>query len=274
MRKFRQGTVRLLVATDVAARGLDVEDITHVIHYNLPDEVETYTHRSGRTARAGKSGDSIVLINIKERHRIRELEKKGDIRFKFDKIPDGRAICKKQLFNLVEKIVQTDVNQEEIADYLPTVYDALGNFDKEELIQRFVSAEFSRFLEYYRHAGDINVNTGSETKTAVKPGKRKDRIQAKTPPKTQRFFINIGRLDKINEGAIVRLICDKSGIRSNKIGEIDLKREFSFFEVEKSAARKVSSSFHNARLDGRPVQIQKVIKKKKHRKGERRISCR
>lgn len=269
MRKFRHGTVRILVATDVAARGLDVEDITHVIHYNLPDEAETYTHRSGRTARAGKSGASIALINTKEMRRVRELEKRGNIRFEFGKIPDGRVICEKQLFGLVEKIVHTDVNQEEIADYLPAVYDALGRFDKEELIKRFVSAEFNRFLEYYRHAGDINVKTGPETAAASKPTKRKYRLKEK---KTQRFFINVGRLDKINEGAIVRLICDKSGIRSSMIGEIDLNREFSFFEVEKSTAGRVRNSFNNARLDGRPVQVRKVLKKKKHRKGKRRIS--
>jgi len=269
MRKFRQQNVRILVATDVAARGLDVDDITHVIHYRLPDEAEIYTHRSGRTARAGKSGASIALINIKETHRVKEIERKRKIRFEFGKIPNGRAICEKQLFGLVKKIVQTDVNQEEIADYLPAVYDALGEFDKDELIKRFVSAEFNRFLEYYRDAGDINVKTnpGKESKkiSALKPVKRKNHLRGK---KTQRFFISVGRLDKINEGAIVRLVCDHTGIRSNKIGEIDLNREYSFFEVEKSFARKVRKGFNNAKLDGRPVQVQKVLNK--GRSAERR----
>jgi ATP-dependent RNA helicase DeaD len=264
MRKFRQGTVRILVATDVAARGLDVEDITHVIHYNLPDEAETYTHRSGRTARVGKFGASIALVNTREMGRVRELEERVDIRFRFGKIPRGRAICEKQLFGLVEKIVHTDVKQEEIAGYLPAVYDALGRFDKKELITRFVSAEFNRFLDYYRHTGDINVKGNSKRSEASRPSRRKDPLKGK---KTQRFFISVGRLDKVNEKGMVRLICDKSGIRPSMIGDIALKREFSFFEVEKSAAGKVGNSFHNVLLGGRPVQVRKVLKKDNHGKG-------
>ncbi len=269
MRKFRQGTVKILVATDVAARGLDVDDITHVIHYRLPDESEIYTHRSGRTARVGKSGTSIVLINVKEKGRVNMLEKKGNLKFQFGKIPNGRAICKRQLFNLVDKIVQTDVNQEGIADYLPAIYDSLEDLDKKELIKRFVSAEFSRFLEYYQDAGDINVKSSREDSTVHKPEKKRAYFKGK---KTQRFFISVGKLDKINKGAIVRLICDNSGIRSNLIGDIDLNREFSFFEVEKSASRNIRKSFAKARLNGRPVQVHRVLKKEKHSKGEMRIS--
>ena len=226
-----------------------------MIHYNLPDEMESYTHRSGRTARAGKTGVSIALVNTREKHRIRALEKKCNIRFKFRKIPTGRAICEKQLFGLVERIIHTDVDPEKIADYLPTVCKALSRFDREELIQRFVLAEFNRYLEYYRHAGDINVETGPKTAGAFGSSKSKKHVKTK---KTQRFFINVGRLDKINEGTIVRLICDKSGIRSNMIGKIDLNREFSFFEVEKRAAGIVRNSANNIRLDGRPVQVRSV----------------
>ena len=270
MRKFRQGTVKILVATDVAARGLDVNDITHVIHYRLPDESEIYTHRSGRTARAGKSGTSIVLINVKEKGRVNMLGKKGNLKFQFGKIPDGRAICKKQLFNLVDKIVQTDVNQEGIAGYLPAIYDSLEGLDKEELIKRFVSAEFNRFLDYYRDAGDINVKSSKEASAIHKPVKKRERFEGK---KTQRFFISVGKLDKINKGAIVRLVCDNSGIRSNLIGDIDLNSELSFFEVEKSASRKIRKSFANARLNGRPVQVHRVLKKEQHHnKEEMRIS--
>ena len=265
MRKFRQGTIRILVATDVAARGLDVEDITHIVHYRLPDEPGIYTHRSGRTARAGKSGISIALINKKEMGRIRMLESKGHIRFEFGKIPKGRAICEKQLFGLVEKIIHTDVNQKEIADYFPAVYDALGGFDKEELIKRFVSAEFNRFLEYYRHAGDINVKIAPKSSVAPKPSKKGNQLKGK---KTHRFFISLGRLDKITEGAIVRLICDKSGIRSNMIGDIDLNREFSFFEVEDKAGRKIRNSFNNVSLNGRPIRVREVFRKPEHRNQE------
>ncbi len=286
MRTFRTGTVRILVATDVAARGLDVEDITHVIHYRLPDEADVYTHRGGRTGRAGKSGVSLALISPRERSRIRTLEKRGNIRFAFHKLPDGRAICEKRITGLVDKIVAADVNRKEIDDYLPAVYEALGQFDKEELIKRLAAAEFNRLFDYYRHAGDIDAKprprktasrkpvSGSRKRTwqnAVKPtadrfvksaakraSKRKKHFKVKN---THRFFINVGRLDKINEGAIVRLLCDKSGIRSHMIGQIDLKREFSFFEVEKSVAERVRHFTHNAKLDGRQILIRPVVKK-------------
>ncbi|GBC63996.1 DEAD/DEAH box helicase [Desulfonema ishimotonii] len=271
MRKFRQKTIRILVATDVAARGLDVEDISHVIHHRLPDEPEVYTHRSGRTARAGKSGESVALVNAKEVYRVRRLEKQGDIRFTFGKIPAGRDICKKRLFSMVEKIVQTDDHPAEIEEYLPAVYAALEGLDKEALIRRIVSEEFTRLLEYYRHAEDINVRTRSEKRPASKDYKRADRRTDKRPDrkksringkKSQRFFINVGRLDKINEGTIVRWLCDKSGIRSGMIGEIALKREFSFFEVDGSAAGRVLSAVKNAKIDGRQVQVREVGAKK------------
>ena len=279
MRKFRQRTIRILVATDVAARGLDVDDITHVIHYNLPDETEVYTHRSGRTARAGKHGASLALVNMKEKYRIQLIEKRCKIHFDWGKLPDGPAICKKQLLHQIDKIVDTEVNDADIAAYLPAIHTALSGLDKEELIKRFVSAEFSRFIEYYRHAGDINVKpqkrvTGTKKPNShLKPHKKyaagTETAKSKPPVtsringrKTQRFFINVGRLDKINAGAIVRLICDHAGIRSNKIGQIDLKREFSFFEVEHRVADKVRQSIKNARLDGRAVKIQAIIENK------------
>ncbi len=286
MGKFRSASVRILVATDVAARGLDVDDITHVIHYNLPDETEVYTHRSGRTARAGKCGASIALINMKEKYRVQLIEKRCKIRFDFGKLPVGKEICKKQLLSQIGKIVDAEVNDDDFADYLPAVYEALSGIDKEDLIKRFVSSEFTRFIEYYRHAGDINVKTektagawtGAKTgakagaKTGAKAGTRtgtkagalkqkpssRDRMKGK---KTQRFFINVGRLDKINPGAIIRLVCDQSGIRSNMIGQIDLKREFSFFEVDAQAAGKVRQFVKNARIDGRAVKVREVVEK-------------
>jgi ATP-dependent RNA helicase DeaD len=258
MRKFRQGTIQILVATDVAARGLDVDDITHVIHYRLPDEAEIYTHRSGRTARAGKSGTSISLINIKEKGRVNRLEKMGSIKIQFGRIPNGRDICKKQLLNMIDKIMRTDVNQDEMADYLPAIYDSLEGIDKEELITRFVSTEFNRFLKYYRDAGDINVKSSREASAVHRPAKQRESFKGK---KTQRFFISVGKLDKITKGEIVRLICENTGIRADLIGEIDLNREFSFFEVEKSASRKIRKSFTKTRLNGRPVQVHRVLKK-------------
>jgi len=259
MKKFRERTLQLLVATDVAARGLDVDDITHVINYNLPDEPERYTHRSGRTARAGKSGVSIILVNTREVRRIKELESKSGIRFEYKKIPCGRAVCEKQLYAMVGRLVSAEVNKKEIDDYLPPVFETLSALSKEELIRRVVSAEFNRFLDYYRGAEDINVRV---KKRQTKADKAKHRLAGNT----QRFFMNVGRLDKLKEGAIVRLVCDKSGISSRKLGRIELKREFSFFDVEKSVAKKVLKSLKGATLDGRKIRTQFAEQKKKTRK--------
>lgn len=273
MRKFRNQSVKILVATDVAARGLDVDDITHVIHYKLPEEASIYTHRSGRTARAGKSGASVVLLNLNESRKIRDLERSG-ITFEAKQIPSGRAICEKQLFFLVEKIVQTEINRDEIEDFLPAVYEALGGFEKEELIQRFVSAEFSRFLDYYRHAADINVKPGKgkrgknayerEQPGRGRRGKEKGSVRSQGKPRMEnahRFFINVGKMDNIGAGAIVRLVCEKAHIPSEMIGGIKLNREFSFFEVDQDIAEHVKASLRNASLDGRRVEISDVRRK-------------
>jgi ATP-dependent RNA helicase DeaD len=157
MQKFRIRHIRLLVATDVAARGIDVDDLTHIINYNLPDDLDSYTHRSGRTGRAGKAGTSIVLINLKERHLIKQIEKKINKPFISAKVPGGREICEKQLFAMVDKMEKVDIEQKDIDTYLPVIYRKLEWLDKEDIIKRFVALEFNRFLEYYRNAKDLNV---------------------------------------------------------------------------------------------------------------------
>jgi ATP-dependent RNA helicase DeaD len=257
MRKFRQKNITILVATDVAARGIDVDDITHVIHYKLSDEVAAYTHRSGRTARAGKSGVSIALINMHERRRITELERRNNIQIRLEKVPDAKAICENQLIALLNRVIDCEVNEEAIQDYLPPAYEALCHLDKKEIIKRFVSVEFNHFLEYYRNAADINVKP--RAKSDRQPGqqrsdnqKRRGKMQAYD---TKRFSINVGRVHKVNAGAIVRLICEHAGIKSNQIGTIDLGRDQSFFEVSKESITAVRSGSDNMRLDGRKVSI-------------------
>lgn len=264
MRKFRERSLQILVATDVAARGLDVDDITHVINYNLPDEPERYTHRSGRTARAGKSGTSIVLVNTREARRLTELERRTGVAFQTGRVPQGKDICEKHLFAMVNRMVQVEVNQEEIEPYLPPVYKALGELSKQELIQRFVSTEFNRFLDYYRDAEDLNARPTDRPQREKKPAKR-------TLAETQTFFINVGRLDNINEGAIVRLICDKAAIRSHSIGQIAIKREYSFFDVDHKMAQKVYQALKGTKLDNRTIEIRfadtlPVTAKKKKRR--------
>ena len=157
MQKFRIRHVKLLVATDVAARGLDVNDLTHIINYNLPEDILVYAHRSGRTGRAGKAGISIAIINLKEKHLIKQIEKKINKTFVAAKVPGGREICEKQLFSMISKMEQVEIENTEIDTYLPTIYRKLEWLDKEEIIKRFVALEFNRFLEYYKNARDINV---------------------------------------------------------------------------------------------------------------------
>ncbi len=224
MRKFRRGSVRILVATDVAARGLDVDDITHVIHYNLSDGVDIYTHRSGRTGRVGKSGISIALVTSKEISRIHMLGKRLNILFEFNKVPAGKAIC--------EKRYADDIN----ATTKPRA--------KTRPEPKNVGEFRAKTRPESKNVGEFRAKTG--------PVKRKKRLES---GKTRRFFINVGKLDKINKGAIVRLICDKSGIDSDMIREISLNREFSFFEVEKQAAERVHNSSNYAKLGGRTVQV-------------------
>lgn len=269
MQSFRNKSIQLLVATDVAARGLDVDDISHVINYNFPNEGTTYTHRSGRTARAGKSGISIALMNTRERRKMAEVERKSGIKFNYAKVPSGYAICEKQLYAMVRKLVNVDINHKEIGKFLAPVYETLDDLSKEELIQRVISIEFNRFLDYYKDARDINVGSKPKAeKKAEKKGPAKGKSRAtkdshrRKDRNTRNFFINVGKMDNIRKGAITRLLCDRSGIRADQIGKIEILREFSFFEIESQAADTVLKSMKHAKLDGRVVMVQPAQKKK------------
>lgn len=267
MGKFRSRGIQLLVATDVAARGLDVEDISHIINYNFPDEADTYTHRSGRTARAGKSGVSIVLMNTRERRKLTEVEHKAGIRFQSEKVPTGYAICEKQLYAMVNRLVDVDVKDEEVGKFLGPVYQTLAGLSREDLIKRVVSIEFNRFLDYYRNSQDINISDrpAPRPRPEKKSGK-KEFFKEKAEPfqprgsrpdrETKSFFINVGKMDNIRHGAITRLLCAQTGISTAQIGKIEILREFSFFEVESHVADTVLKSMRHAKLDGRDVIVQ------------------
>lgn len=244
MKRFRNRQVQMLVATDVAARGIDVDDVTHVINYNLPDEIENYTHRSGRTARAGKHGISVVIINMKEVYRIREMERLVGKQFRKQNIPNGKEVCEKQLFKLIEKIHDAEVNEADIAQYLPKIYEQLKDISKEELIKRFVSDEFSRFLTYYRNAPDLNVENRTVERT-TRDGKSHSR-----------FFISIGMMDGMDKGQLLRFICDTTNLEGSNIGRIEIKHSFSFFEVESELEDILLAAFKDITYRGRQVKVE------------------
>ena len=218
MKRFRNKTLQMLVATDVAARGIDVENITHVINYNLPEDDESYTHRSGRTARAGRSGMSIAIVTKRDIGRIKDLERKIGKPFKKSRIPSGVDVCEKQLFHLVHKLHHVEVMDEEIEKYLPKIYDELNSLSKEELIKRFVSEEFNRFYNYYQNAPDLN--DGASEGGGSSNGR------------TARFFLNLGHYDGLNKLMLKDYLADITRIHPRMIFNIDIKDSFSFFETE------------------------------------------
>jgi len=244
MGRFRDRSLQMLIATDVAARGIDVSNITHIINYELPDEIENYTHRSGRTARAGKSGVSISIINQKEIYKIRQLEKQLNKKFTFGRVPDGFAVCEKQLFHLIGRVHTVEVNEKAIESYLPKIYDELNDLTKEEVIKRFASLEFNRFLDYYRNAPDINVDLS-----------RRDHGRNEVMRIGSRMFISLGAVDGFDNSKMLRYICETSGIEGSAIGRIDIKGVYSFVDVDKSVADKVMESFKGEVYRSRPVRV-------------------
>ncbi|MDR0756640.1 MAG: DEAD/DEAH box helicase, partial [Tannerella sp.] len=241
MQKFRIRNLQLLVATDVAARGLDVDDLTHIFHYGLPDETESYTHRSGRTGRAGKTGISIAICHIREKKKLREIGKIISKAFEKGTLPTGKAICEKQLFNLVDQIEKVKVNEEEIASLMPSVFRKLEWLEKEDIIKRLISLEFNRMIDYYRDADEIEVVDESSSR---KEGGKEDRKERgghrsrRAEEGYRRFFLNFGKADGLYPNQLIELInrCVPGKV---PVGRIDLRDTFSFFEVEKGEAQRV-----------------------------------
>jgi ATP-dependent RNA helicase DeaD len=219
MKRFRSHTLQMLVATDVAARGIDVSDITHVINYNLPEDVENYTHRTGRTARAGKSGIAIAIITPKDNGKIKDIERIIKKKFEKKEVPNGSDVCEKQLFNLVHKLHNVEVKDDEIESFLPAIYDELKELSKEELIKRVISEEFNRFHDYYQNAPDLNIVKGSVD-------------GAFGNSRTTRFFVNMGMMDGFNINSLKEFLADAVKVHGRMIFNVDVKSSFSFFETE------------------------------------------
>ena len=262
MQKFRQRHLQLLVATDVASRGLDVNDLTHVINYGLPDDTESYTHRSGRTGRAGKTGISIAIINLRERGKMREIERIINKKFIIGEMPTGKQICEQQLIKLIDDIEKVKVNEEEIESFLPGIYRKLEWLSKEDLIKRVVSMEFNRFLDYYSNAPEIETPSTSDRRSEREPKERKDygSSREKTERKAEkgytRLFLNLGKTDGFYANQIIELINRNMKKQRTTIGRIDLMQNFSFFEVAEKQANDVINALNKVNLNGRKVIVE------------------
>ena len=278
MSRFRSKHLQMLVATDVAARGLDVNELTHVINYNLPDDPEVYIHRSGRTGRAGKKGISITLIHMREKGKLRDVEKKVGKKFVKVPVPLGKEICEKQLFNLIDRVEKVDVNDENIAEFMPVIYKKLAWLEREELIKHFVSVEFNRFLKYYENAKDINVDEAREKESMRKErgdrGRGRDRGDRGNRERgdrgrgrrgngnMSRFFFSLGKKSGVNKRAIIDLINQNTPGKSIDIGSIEVLKGFSFFEIDSNYEKEITKAFKNARFRGQKVNIEIANKKK------------
>ena len=245
MKHYRERSLQLLVATDVAARGIDVNDITHVINYQLPDETEIYTHRSGRTARAGKYGISISIINTKDIYKIRQIERLLNTKFTYAKVPGGVEVCEQQLIALMKKIKQVEINQQGIAKYLPAIFEELKELDKDELIIRMVSLEFNRFLEYYRNAGDLNIDFSKKDHGRGGEGR-------KAGPS---MFINLGTMDGLDNEKMITYLTETTGLPADAFGRMNIKSVYSFIDIKESDLKKAAESFKNEFYKDRKVRV-------------------
>ena len=282
MQKFRQHTVQLLVATDVAARGLDVDELTHVINYGLPDDIESYTHRSGRTGRAGRSGTSISIIHIKEKGKVRAIENQIQKKFVPGILPTGQEICAKQLLKVIDDIEKVEVDEDMIAPFLPEVYRKFDMMEKEDLIKRMVSMEFNTFLNYYKNAPEIiqpsekgdrkNERRGEGEKRNYKDRKneRGNSRSRTAEPGYTRLFINIGKKDHVTPKSFMGFINRVSQGTNIELGRIDLLQNFSFFEVPERQAKTAIKVLAGTDFDGRTVNVEITDNNDKNQHGNDR----
>ena len=266
MQKFRLRNLQLLVATDVAARGLDVDDLTHIINYGLPEDDDIYTHRSGRTGRAGKTGISIAIIHSKEKNRLRTIEKKIGKKFETGTIPSGKAICEKQIIYLVDKLEKVQVNEGEIAGLLPPIFRKLDWLSKEDIIKRLVSLEFNRMIEYYRDADELDIPDEQGGR-----GDKKGKNERRSHKGFARLFVNYGKSDGVYPAHFIDIINEYTP-RRIEIGKIDILQNFSFIEVEEQSADLVISSLNKIKGMERKMMVERAqpegyqgAKKRKHR---------
>lgn len=293
MQRFRSRHLQILVATDVAARGLDVNDLSHVINYNLPDDPEVYVHRSGRTGRAGKSGVSISLLHLKEKGKLRTIEKICKKKFERKPVPNGREICEIQLLNFIDKVKNVEIDEAQIEAFSAQIAEKFADMSRDQIIKKFVSMEFNRFLDYYRNAKDINVDfddkeSGKDRKKDRKRdrgdrfddrddrrersdrrGGKRDRDRREYGKDYSRLFISLGSKDHVSPGTMMGFVNRVVDNREVSIGKIDIQKNFSFFEVDTEHLQEVLDAMRDAQFDGQSVTVEQASSNGEHTRSDR-----
>ena len=254
MNRFRKSQLQLLVATDVAARGLDVNNLSHIINYNLPDDPEIYTHRSGRTGRAGRTGISIAIVHSRELRRLKDIEKISGVTFSKELVPTGEDICKKQLYALIDKIKNIEVDNEKIEPFLSSIHKKLDGLDRDQLIKHFVYAEFSRFISYYKNARDVNVFSAKKSSRSRTDRKSRGRDNSSKNNFT-RFHINIGTKHRLNPLKLISLINESLNSDIHEIGKIEILKTFSFFEIDSIVSQELLETLNETKFNNVKVKV-------------------
>jgi ATP-dependent RNA helicase DeaD len=253
MGRFRNRQLQMLIATDVAARGLDVNDLSHVINYSLPDDPEIYIHRSGRTGRAGKSGISVSIVHLKETGKLKQIERLSRKKFERKMVPGGDEICEKQMFHLIDRVVNVETNDNEIGKFLPPILEKFEHMSKEDVVKHFVSLEFNQLMEYYRNAKDLNIKAEMQRD----PHSKSDRSGGDRL-KFTKMFVNAGKKQNLNASGLIGLINQFSGRRNIEIGRIDIQRKFSFFEIDSTFEKDLIKALNNQVVEGHVLNVGRV----------------
>lgn len=250
MARFRSKQLQMLIATDVAARGLDVNDLSHVINYSMPDDPEVYIHRSGRTGRAGKSGISVSILHMKETGRLKQIERVARKKFERKMVPNGDEICEKQMFHLIDRVVNVDIAENQIGKFMPLILEKFEEMSKEDIVKHFVSLEFNQLMEYYKNAKDLNIQMERPKERSGERGGERTRFS--------KLYINVGKKHNLNAGTLIGIINQFSKQRKVEIGRIDIQRKFSFFEIDSTYEKDLIKSINNQVVDGIQLNISRV----------------
>lgn len=258
MARFREKNLQLLIATDVAARGIDVQGITHVINFELPDDTEVYTHRSGRTGRAGKTGVSVSIVTPKDVYRLRAVERMINSRIHKMDIPTGKDVCRKQFFHFIDRLLEADISHGDYENYLPALREKFSGMDKEEILQRVAALEYDRFVTYYENAADLNLRErkaerGPKNSRQETVEKNYNRIEAGSS--YQKLFVNLGTKDGFYKASFLQFILDMSDLRKDVLGRVDMKELNSWIEIESNAANRMIKAMDGKNFRGRKIRM-------------------